>query len=324
MTLQPKTFLVTGGLGCLGAWTLYHLVKQGQHAVCFDLSDNRHRLRLLLTPEEQQRITFVHGDLRDFAQVQSTFAEHAITHVIHLAALQIPFCKADPVQGAQVNVVGTVNVFEAARLQGIKHLAQASSIAVYGPPGAYTQDILPDDAPFDPRTLYGVYKVATENIARVYWEDHTLSSIALRPYTVYGVARDRGLTSEPTRAMLAAAAGHSSHISFSGRMQFHFASDIARQFIDAAQNPLDGVHGFNLGSLPVAVADVAQMIEAAKPGVKVTTADKTLPFPAGFQGKKLERYAEHVYATPIEDGIRQTIAHFERALAGGLITYDEA
>lgn len=301
------TYLVTGGMGCLGAWTLYHLHRQGKRAVCFDLSDDRHRLDLLLTPAEQATITFVRGDLTDTQQVREVFARHAITHVIHLAALQVPFCRANPPLGAQVNVTGTVNIFEAARNTGVRHLAMASSVAVYGPPELYGAGLLPADAPVAPRTLYGVYKVANEMTAQVYWHEYAISSTVLRPYTVYGLGRDQGLTSEPTKAMLAAARGEDYTINFGGVMQFHFASDVARQFILASEQSSGGAHAFNLGGEPVAVAEVARLIMAARPDVRISTTNTVLPFPAGCDGSALRAHAGEVYETPLAEGIAATI-----------------
>jgi nucleoside-diphosphate-sugar epimerase len=152
---ESTVYLVTGALGCIGAWTVFHLVRQGERVVSFDLYDRGHRLDMLLTPEEQRATTFVRGDVSDFSQVLHAFREHHITHVIHLAALQVPFVRADPVKGAQVNVVGTVNIFEAARQSGVAHLSYASSAAVYGPPDEYPPGPLPNDARHAPRTLYG-------------------------------------------------------------------------------------------------------------------------------------------------------------------------
>src|SRR5690554_4077418 len=152
------SYLVTGALGCVGAWTLYHLVQRGEQAICFDVADNRQRLDKLLPASEQEKITFVQGDLIDAEQVERAFSEYGVTHVIHLAALQIPFCRANPALGARVNVTGTVHIFEAALEHGINHLTFASSVAVYGPPELYPPGLLaPDARPF-PRTLYGAYK----------------------------------------------------------------------------------------------------------------------------------------------------------------------
>ncbi len=319
--IEPNhnTFLVTGALGCIGAWTVYHLLKQGERVVSFDLYDRGHRLDLLLTPDEQKAITFVRGDLAEFAQVLETFKSQNITHVVHLAALQVPFCRADPVKGAQVNVVGTVNIFEAAKQTGVAHLTYASSIAVYGPPDEYPAGLIAHDAPFAPRTLYGVYKQANEGTARVYWLDHKISSTALRPYTVYGPGRDQGLTSDPTKAMLAAASGQAYKINFGGKMQFQHASDVALQFIEAARQPLNGAYGFNLGGRIVDVAEVTSLIQKFKPDAQITQNESPLPFPAGFDDSELRRHFANVYEMPLDEGVRQTIEHFEASLADGRI-----
>lgn len=314
---MAKTFLVTGAMGCIGAWALHHLVKDAMRVVGFDLSENRSRLNLLMSPDEQEAIIFVKGDLTDSEQVKAVIDDHAVTHILHLAALQVPFCKADPILGSRVNVVGTVNVFEAALQAGIRQLALASSVAVYGPPEAYGPGLLAADAAFKPDTLYGVYKQANEGTARVYWQDHGISSITLRPYTVYGVGRDQGLTSEPTKAMLAAARGENYGISFGGKMQFHFASDVARQFIEAAEKPLEGANGFNLGTDPVAVPDLAKLIEKVRPDCRVSCADVFLPFPEGATSGAYADYSK-VDVTDLEEGITQTIELFEACLAKGL------
>ena len=305
-------------MGCIGAWALHHLVKDDMRVVSFDLSENRSRLNLLMSPEEQEAITFVKGDLTNSEQVKAVIDDHNVTHILHLAALQVPFCKADPIMGSRVNVVGTVNVFEAALQADIKHLALASSVAVYGPPEAYGPGLLATDAAFKPDTLYGVYKQANEGVARVYWQDKGISSVTLRPYTVYGVGRDQGLTSEPTKAMLAAAKGENYDISFGGKMQFHFASDVARQFIEAAEKPLEGANGFNLGTDPVAVSDLAALIEKVKPGCRVSCTDVSLPFPEGAASGAYTDYSK-VKVTGLEDGITQTIELFDACLAKGLL-----
>lgn len=309
-----ETWLVTGAMGCIGAWTLFHLVRQGQHAVSFDLSEDRRRLALLLKPEEQAAITFARGDLTDPAQVLAAFQQYNVTRVIHLGALQVPFCRASPLLGAQVNVTGTVNVFEAARQSGVKHIAYASSVAVYGPPAPEQAGQVLDQADFQPATLYGVYKVANEGTARVYWQDHGLSSTALRPYTVYGLGRDQGFTSGPTHAMRAAAEELPYHIPFNGPCQYHFASDVARQFMVAADRPLEGAQAFNLGGEPVSTAQVVDLIHEVCPGAQITYAEAVLPFPAGFSGNAIHRAFPDLVETSLPEGIRQTIEAF-RALS---------
>jgi nucleoside-diphosphate-sugar epimerase len=313
------TTLVTGALGCIGAWAVKHLVEQGQPVVSFDLADKGHRIDALMTPEEQAKATFVVGDLRDFDTVLNVMQKHNITKIIHLAALQVPFCRADPVKGAQVNVVGTVNIFEAAKQMGIKHLAQASSIAVYGAPDDYDEQVLGENAKMQPRTLYGVYKQADEGIARVYWNDYQLSSVALRPFTVYGVGRDQGLTSDPTKAMLHAVAGKPFHIGFGGKMQMQLASDTALQFIAAANTPLQGSFGFNMGGNIVSVEEIVNIIREEIPTAQITHESKSLPFPEGFDDSELRHHLPFT-SMPLRDGISHTLAHFKALLNEGRMT----
>jgi nucleoside-diphosphate-sugar epimerase len=316
-TSPTRTFLVTGALGCIGAWVVYHLVKRGEKVVSFDLGDRRHRLDMLLSPEEQKAVTFLRGDLSVTEQVFEVVQSQKITHIIHLAALQVPFCRAEPIKGAQVNIIGTVNVFEAARQMGIPHVAYASSIAVYGPPETYPPGPMPNDALLSPQTLYGVYKQADEGIARVYWLEHQISSITLRAYTVYGIGRDQGLTSDPTKAMLAAAAGQPYHISFGGSTQFQWASDVAQQFIDAAEQPTQGALGFNLGGERVTLAHFIDAIREVIPDAQITCADKALAFPESFEDKALRHQFKTVYMTPVAEGVRETIRHFQACLSDG-------
>lgn len=304
------TYLVTGGLGCIGAWTLFHLVMRSEEIVCFDIGDDRQRLDNILSAHEQAPIHFVRGDITAADQVRAVFSDYDVTRVIHLAALQVPFCRANPALGAQVNVTGTVNVFEAAREHGLGQVAYASSVAVYGPPESYPPGLLAPDAPRLPQTLYGAYKVCNEQTAEVYYRDHGLSSIALRPYTVFGVGRDQGLTSEPTKAMQAAAKGEDYHIPFGGRMQFHYASDVALQFVEAADATPDGAYVFNLGTPPVAVETVADLIMENCPDVTITVAEQTLPFPDGCDASALHEKMATVYETPLDEAVAETIERF--------------
>lgn len=315
----PPIYLVTGALGCIGAWVLYHLVQQGKQVIGFDLSKDRHRVDLLLKRSEQAVITLTTGDLTDYAQVLSVVRDQHVTHIIHLAALQVPFCRENPVLGAQVNVVGTVNIFEAARQCGIKHLTYASSVAVYGPPAPEQAGKVLMEAPLNPATLYGVYKIANETTARIYWQDHGLSSTALRPYTVYGAGRDQGFTSGPTKAMLAAAAGRPYHIPFNGPCQYHHASDVALQFIEAAELLLNGAYVYNLGGEPVTSTRLIQLIREVCPDAQITCSDAGLPFPAGFDAAPLQRAFPRIYATPLREGIQQTIKKFFSELKSGHI-----
>ena len=330
---MPDHFLVTGAMGCIGAWVVRNLAREGMprensRVIVFDLATDPKRIKLLLDPDELNRVTFVTGDITDLAALERALDEHAITRVIHLAALQIPFCRADPPLGARVNVVGTVNVFEAVkrRPSRINKVVYASSVAVYDNADAYpTGTPLAHDAHLHPNSLYGVYKQTNEGTARVYWQENQVSSIGLRPYTVYGVGRDQGLTSTPTKAMFAAAVGQPYHISYGGRNDFNYADDVARAFIAAARAPFEGADIFNIHGSAAHMREVVAAIEAAAPEMrgKITFEEKPLPFPDEVDGAPLARIIGQLPITRLAEGVAWTVTRFRELVAAGRMVRDE-
>lgn len=318
---MEERFLVTGATGCIGAWTVKNLIRERIYTCALTREQSLQRLRLIMEEDDISRIRFIKGDIVDIDLIQHTLAQHNITHIIHLAAMQLPFCKADPPLGAAVNVQGTVNIFESAKKHGIGHVVYASSTAVYGPREEYPPGPLAHDAPLSPRSLYGVYKQADEGAAKVYWLQDGITSIGIRPYVVYGPGRDQGLTSTPTRAMLAAAAGNPYHITFGGRFGFQYADDTAAVFIAASRARIRGADVFNLGGQTVAIEDIISEIEAAQPSSRATiTYDANpLPFPERIDNAPLTALLGGVRITPLADGVRETIAIFKSALSDGRI-----
>ena len=306
--------LVTGALGCLGAWTLKALVELGEEPVGFDLGSDDARLQLVLTDEERAKVTLVAGDVTDLDVVGRTLDEHAITNVVHLAALQVPFCRADPERGALVNVHGTVVVLEAIkkRLGRIRGLAYASSTAVYN---VSDPSPAPESGGTAPSTLYGVFKLANEGTARVYWNEDDVASIGIRPYVVYGPGRDQGLTSGPSLAMEAAARGDGHTIAYGGTAQYDYAPDVGRAFARAARAATDGAHVANFPGVPSTMQEVVDAIEAAAPAVagRVFWEEGQLPFPESLEGRLLERLIGPIALTPLSEGVRATIEHFAAA-----------
>jgi nucleoside-diphosphate-sugar epimerase len=327
-TMTDERFLVTGALGCIGAWTVRQLVNEGVPVWTYDLPGNPHRLQLIMDDAALAKIAFIHGDITDFAAFEKAVVDHRITHIVHLAALQVPFVRADPVQGARVNVVGTTIVFEVAKRhrEQVQGLAYASSVGVYGTPDLYPQGPLAHDARHWPTTLYGVFKHANEETARIYWQDYGLTSTGLRPHVIYGPGRDQGMTSTPTKAMVAAAIGKPYRISFGGVVVLQYAEDAARVCVAAARKPLDGAPVFNLGGSTTHIKNVVEAIDAAAPEMagKITFEPIALPIPEGVDDTELNWALGPITWIPLIDGVQQTIAHFRRAAHAGRINVERA
>jgi UDP-glucuronate 4-epimerase len=311
---MAERFLVTGALGCVGAWTLAQLVREGLPVVAYDLGTNTSRLSLVMSEQELEQVVLVRGDIADEGELGRTLDEHEVTHVIHLAALLIPLAKADPRRGSLVNVGGTINVLQAAteRRGRIEGVVYASSVAAYDASDAAPGGV-PEAALGHPVTHYGVHKQANEGAARVYWLDEGLPSVGLRPYVVYGPGRDTGLTASPTLAMEAVARGESYRISYGGRSVFQYAPDAAAAFIAACRAAREGAPVFNLPGVPAHMSEMAAAIEAAAPGTEVTFEDVVLPFPEELESVGLAGLIGRVPVTPLRAGVAGTVEHFRRA-----------
>lgn len=318
--MSNETFMITGSMGCIGAWVLRNLVDDGVKIIATDLATDPVRPGLLLTPDELNQITFTRLDVTDLKAVQRTVADHGVTHIIHLAGLQVPFCRANPSLGSAVNVVGTVNIFEAARHNNVQGLSYASSLAVLGPADLYPQTPVKDDVPLLPTTLYGVYKVANEGTAKIYWQDWQVGSVGLRPYIVYGVGRDQGMTSDIAKAMLAVAAGRPFHIRFDGPVALQHADDVAQMFIGTARAGYQGAAACNLRNDVVEVSTFVQTLTGMYPDAQITHAQNSpLPFPADLDDSGLRGILGEVPHTPLKTAIEQDVTRFKALLEAGKV-----
>ena len=230
--------------------------------------------------------------------------------MIHLAALQVPFCRADPPLGARVNVLGTVNVFEAAKAR-----PQLAPI-VYASLDRRVRRRRDDGrAPgHDLRRLQARERVDRRRVPRA----RTASRApGLRPHTVYGVGRDQGVTSAPTTAMLAAAAGTAVHDPVRRRRQLQLARDVARAFVAASLAAHEGAAVHNLPGPHASRSRRSSRRSAAgrdrlrrRPRCRSprrSTARRSRPRFPGF--------AE----TPLAEGVAATVDRFRALLAEGLV-----
>jgi nucleoside-diphosphate-sugar epimerase len=313
--------LLTGGYGCIGSWIVRNLLERGDEAFIYDLKEDTHRLRQILHADQLKRVTFVPGDVTDLPDLKSALQTHGITHVVHLAGLQVPVCRANPILGAKVNVQGTLAVFEAVReLQGqVKRLVYASSAAVFGPPESYPPGRLGDDVPLKPTTHYGYFKCCNEGNARIYYQDFGLSSIGLRPWTVYGVGRDFGMTSEPTKAIKALALGRPYHISYGGWQDLQFVEDVAGIFVRCLEVPYSGAKSYNLRGDVVDLPTFHHALCAVDPRAAelITHGERQIAIAYDLDDAALQRDVGLLPRTPLVEGIRRTLGHFQQLQAEG-------
>jgi UDP-glucuronate 4-epimerase len=183
-------FLVTGGAGFIGSHVCQRLLALGHAVWAFDDLNNFYdpaiKQRNLETLRSfKDRFRFVRGDLTDRAALDSLVAEVEFDQVIHLAARAgVRPSLAEPALYQRVNVEGTVNLLEAARLRGVRKFIIASSSSVYGVnskvPFSETDPIFSAISP------YAASKLAGEALGHVYHHLYAMDVVMLRFFTVYG------------------------------------------------------------------------------------------------------------------------------------------
>jgi len=293
--------LVTGGSGFLGAWIIRRLLARGLECVSFDVRTNP-RLVEALVPERAAAVRWRTGDIADATATAHAF--DGCDAAIHLAGILTPDCAADPVRGAQVNLIGTLNVFEAARSAGLRRVLYASSAGVFGPA---------DGAVPLPQTHYGAFKLACEGSARAYWHDHGIASVGFRALVVYGAGRETGSSAGPSLACRAAARGERYTIPFTGATGLVFADDVAAAYEAALLADIEGAHAFTLAGEITPVNALIERIAALAPGAHIDAGGPPLPIATAFpDDPALDRLLPGLPRTTLDDGLRQTVAFYRR------------
>ncbi len=299
--------MVTGAGGCIGAWVLAILQRSGVDVVALDLRDDRRRPELLLGSERAKALTWETADVTIADSLKGISKRHNVRSIIHLAGLQIPFCKADPALGARVNVEGTINILETARELGLKRLSYASSTAAHGmPPGGPVLS-----------TLYGAYKLANEYTAKVFFLDWGVPSVGIRPNVVYGVARDQGMTASFTIGIAQAVLGEPHEIPYTGSLSWLYAGEAAAAFIGAVRRDGEDAVVFDLNGRTEDVESALEILRELVPDHKVTAAGGPLPVPPDLSDDPIRDHVGDFPATSTQDGVRMTHEAFTLLKSSG-------
>lgn len=315
--------LVTGAQGCIGAWVVRALLNRDLDVTIYDLDPSPTRLSLITTPERAARVRIETGTIEDTPRIKQLVKDRGITHIVHLAARLMPFCQANPVAGGMANVIGTLNVFEAARDSGRNvRVVYASSSAVWGPGESYEERALSEDDPLKPATHYGVFKHANEESARVFYATSKISSMGLRPWTVYGVGRDHGLTADPTIAIRAAVLGKPFQIRLTGFMDFQYVEDVAEIFVRCLLSDVEGAHVFNLAGDVVRIEDFITMLGEEWPSARelITCAGPQVPVAFRMDASRLHAHVPDIPKTDMREGIRKTLALYAQLKSEGRLS----
>ncbi|EGG17108.1 hypothetical protein DFA_08090 [Cavenderia fasciculata] len=309
MERNQESVVITGGQGFIGSWVAKLLLEQtnqgcnSYNVIIVDVKPDDRILRQVLSPSQLSMLTRVYLDIANGQAVTDMVRKYTPSFIIHLAGLQIPTCRANPILGCQVNVIGTINVFEAVKqLEKTCPIIYASSAAVSGPSEDYDGPIN-DNASHTPLTHYGVYKQANEGSARVYWMDNKIPSVALRPFTV-------------------------------GDICVNYVEDIASLFIQLGQLK-DTIKGAHVCNITGDVVSVQQWVDLVKQvaekemnkSINVKIEGSPLPYPTHFKedtlAKLLNCQSNQVKTTPPIIAITKTLKIFKSLSDQSILEFND-
>jgi len=254
--------MVTGGTGFIGGHVLRGLVKRGHTVVAFDSFPETGWIS-----DIADRIAIVRGEVQDLSSIIDTIRRFKITHIVHTASMLTAASKERPSTAFSVNIAGTANILEAARLMEVTHVTYASSTAVYG----YTEQgkVVDEEHPQKPATLYGVSKLLGEHYGMVYSQDYGIGFNALRFPIVYGPGQSQRGFSAIKEVVEKPVQGMPAKVPVGGDQTYDtvYVKDVADAIISAcfAETTEHRLFNVGLGTMH-SLRDVANIVGKIIPG----------------------------------------------------------
>jgi UDP-glucose 4-epimerase len=309
-------YLVTGGSGCIGAYVIRDLLRQGKRVVNLDADASGGVLGQVLAPDTRATVTTIRGDIRDAYQVNRVLKEQGIDRVIHLASLQIPASHADPASAVAINVGGLLNILEAARVFPLASIVWASSVAVYGPPADYPPGPVANASHHRPGSVYGATKSLGEFLLDFYHREYGIPGVGFRFTAVYGVGRDRGRSSFTTEMIKKAVAGEAYEVPFGDDiLDWQYVEDVSRLIVTASEAGPCKTRVFNTRGDYRPVKDGVDYLRRLVPDARLSIAPGAFGITWNYDTEPLERELGFVPEYSMEDGIHRTL-NLYRAAAG--------
>ena len=267
--------LITGA-GLIGAHTARHAVDAGNKVVLFDLSPNRDYIQKIVGKD---RVEVVAADMRDLPALLSALERSNVDTLVHTAGLIGSRVQENSYTGATNNILGTVNVLEAARLRGLRRVVYISTFGVYDR-AKIDDTVVRETHPIGGHNLYATTKVCSEHLVHAYAAMYKLDTAIIRPGGVFGrgfyvggstvgkVMRDLALSIIKGDPITLDANTY-------GLNEYVYGKDVGLAVFLACQKENLGQRVYNAGSgVVTAPEDLAQLIKELSPNVKVTVSGK--------------------------------------------------
>ena len=317
--MAKKGILVTGGTGLVGAYAVGMLLERGERPVVFDVALNERLLSAVGV--DSSKVTLIRGDMMDLPALISAIRDNDCDRIIHLAAYLGEEVQRRPYSGVRLNFMGTVNVFEAARLEKMSRVIFPSSGTVYLGSLGEGLDKIDESIPMNPPSVYAAAKASCEFMGRAYAKRYGFEFICLR-YTggLYGPspAALKATREIAIQQMIRAAVkGEGAKINWPyGPSEILYGKDAAKGTVLAVLKDKFKDTLFHIGNgVMVGGDDIVAAIRKAFPGSRIELAkgDNPMPYPQSRLSSDFSRAKEQLGYEP-EFPITRAVADYAATL----------
>jgi UDP-glucuronate 4-epimerase len=286
---NPMPILVTGGTGFIGQSVVQRLVTMGNRVVVVS------RRPAPFPREIEGQIESVAADIRVFSDVMRVVCDFKIDKIIHIAYTLTAEGEANPLSAIQTNVLGTCNLFEAARVYGAKRVVFCSSIAAFAPQESYGDRLLKEEEDFmKPVSIYGATKVLNEFMAARFEKRYGLEVPLLRISAAYGTGREeRGVTAWTSQLVAAVTRDKPAFVRIRSdqKASFIYVDDVAEQLVRLSLAEKLNYRCYNSGGYLSTPGDFRGIVKKYYPKAEITFDEKgpLWPYPYKLDGSRLAK-----------------------------------
>lgn len=297
------SMLVIGGTGFVGSRVCRQLVDLGEAVVACDINPSTEMLG-----EYADRVPVSRCDKTSIEDLVRTIKENDVELIIDLSYVLEIESMTNPRLALQVNIMGTSNVFEAAKLMGVRRVLFASSITAYGHHDNFGEKALDEDDPIYPMTMYGSCKGFCEFLAKLYRDVYGLEMVVLRVGSAFGPGRTAGATAFVSNITTLPALGEPLFIPLKPTTNFVYSSvdDVARAFVTAARADSGLLkHGlYNIGGFTHRGDEVEARIKELVPDAEVQFGDLEVYYVYRLDNSRIKDDLGFELAYTMEEGIK--------------------
>lgn len=298
--------LVTGGTGFVGQRVVERLLSAETQVIVMS------RRPQTLPRDILDKIESVSGDIRAFSDVMRVLSDFVVERIIHVAYTLTAEGEANPLSAIQANVLGTCNIFEAARIYKSKRVVFCSSIAAYAPQEFYgDRSVTEDEVLMKPVSIYGATKVLNEFMASRFEKRFGIEIPMLRIAAVYGTGREeRGVTAWTSQMVSGAVRGKpvSIHLRPDQLASFIYVDDVAEQLVRLCLAEKLNYRIYNSGGVTSTPKEFAEIVKKYCPDADTKFDENAPPWPYPYKidGKRMSKELNWEIREP-EDGLLDQI-----------------